>query len=191
MESIISTDVIQRIKAGDIKAFDELYTATINKVYKTVYILAPNKQEVDDIVSEIYYQVWKSIHNYNQSSPFLYWLNGLVFRQIKNWKLKAWKRMQLFQKQKMLETEHFRSIDDHILKDENKQLLLSLLDNMSYKLKEVLVLYYFHEYSLNEIASFLNIPIGTVKSRHHLALKHLRKLYEKANEIAKGGVDVC
>jgi RNA polymerase sigma-70 factor (ECF subfamily) len=191
MESIIRTDVIQRIKAGDIKAFDELYLATINKVYKTVYILAPNKQEVDDIVSEIYYQVWKSIHNYNESSPFLYWLNGLVFRQIKNWKLNAWKRMKLYQKKMMLETEHFRTIDDDILKDENKQLLLSLLDNMSYKLKEVLVLYYFYEYSLKEIATVLNIPIGTVKSRHHLALKHLRKLYENANDIAKGGVDVC
>jgi RNA polymerase sigma-70 factor (ECF subfamily) len=93
----------------------------------------------------------------------------------------------------MLETEHFRSIDDDLLKDEKKRLLLSLLENMSYKLREVLVLYYFYEYSLKEISMVLNIPVGTVKSRHHLALKHLHKLYENAsaNDVTEGGIDVC
>ncbi|MBS7530882.1 sigma-70 family RNA polymerase sigma factor [Hazenella sp. IB182353] len=188
MKTMISTEVIQRLKKQDIRAFDELYSATIKDVYHTVYILASNKQEVDDIVSEIYYQVWKSIHNYNESLPFPHWLNGLVFRQVKNWKRKAWKRMQLFRKKMILETEQFDSIDDDLLKDENKQLLLSLLENMSYKLKEVLVLYYFYEYSQKDIASVLDIPIGTVKSRHHLALKHLRKLF---NDFDKGGISVC
>ena len=89
MEPNITPEVIYRLKAGDLTAFDEMYIATIKKVYGTVYILAPNKQEVNEIVNEIYFQVWKSITNYNESSPFLYWLNGLVFRQVKNWKLKA------------------------------------------------------------------------------------------------------
>jgi RNA polymerase sigma-70 factor, ECF subfamily len=86
MEPILTTEVIYRLKTGDLTAFDEMYIATIKKVYGTVYILAPNKQEVNEIVNEIYFQVWKSISNYDESSPFLFWLNGLVFRQVKNWK---------------------------------------------------------------------------------------------------------
>jgi RNA polymerase sigma-70 factor, ECF subfamily len=178
MGFLIREEVIQRMKNGDVTAFDELYSETADKVYRTVYILASNKQDVDDIVSEIYYQVWKSIHSYRETTPFLYWLNGLMFRQVKNWKLKSWRRMILFQKKMRMESEHSYLVEEDILKAENKQHMIMAMDNMSYKLKEVVVLYYFHDYSLKEIASLLNIPIGTVKSRHHLALKRLRKTFE-------------
>lgn len=175
MEPIISENTIHRLKAGDVTAFDELYLVTKDKIYKTVFVLAPNKQEVDEIVNEIYFQVWKSISNYNETSPFIYWLNGLVFRQVKQWKLKAWKRQNLFVR--ILENNNSlieNKVENNSM-GEDKQQLLSILDNMSYKLKEVILLYYFYNYNQKEIAIILNIPVGTVKSRHHTALKYLRK----------------
>jgi RNA polymerase sigma-70 factor, ECF subfamily len=179
-------DIIQRLKAGDFTAFDEFYAATKEKVYRTVYILVVNKQEVEEIVNEVYFQIWKSISNYNESSPFSYWLNGLVFRQVKQWRLKAWKRKNLLEK--LLNNIYFLNEGDagtDMLIGERRRTLLSTLDTMSYKFKEVVVLYYFHDYSQREIAMILNIPMGTVKSRHHSALKHLRKYYMDINDLDK------
>jgi RNA polymerase sigma-70 factor, ECF subfamily len=185
MESTITQDLIQRLKEGEIEAFDEIYRLTIETVYRTVYMMMPYKQDVDDIVSEIYVQLWRSIHSYHFTSPFKNWLNGLVFRQTKNWKLKAWKRFQVINKKKLLETEHFEQFEDSILVDERNKELIQAIHKMPFKLREVVVLYYFHDYSLKEIGSLLEIPLGTVKSRHHLALKNLRVNYQTLEVMRK------
>ena len=59
-----------------------------------------------------------------------------------------------------------------------QQELFNLVRQLSYKLRVVVILRYFHDYALEEIADMLQIPVGTVKSRHHLALKELRKRFE-------------
>ncbi|MHC0039501.1 sigma-70 family RNA polymerase sigma factor [Pseudoneobacillus sp. C159] len=185
MKSTITQDLIERMKEGDIEAFDEVYRLTIDSVYRTVYMMMPYKQDVDDIVSEIYVQLWRSVHNYRSESPFQHWLNGLVFRQVKNWKLKAWKRFNLLNKKKLLETEHYELTENSILRDEQNQQLVQVIHQMSYKLREIVVLYYFHDYSLKELAQVLDIPLGTVKSRHHLALKNLRANYQSTDFLRK------
>jgi RNA polymerase sigma factor (sigma-70 family) len=59
---------------------------------------------------------------------------------------------------------------------------LSVLSN---ELRMVVVLRYWGELSLAEIADRLKIPIGTVKSRHHAALKALRRRIEPAERVAR------
>jgi RNA polymerase sigma-70 factor, ECF subfamily len=181
MEPIISEDLIRRLKAGDVSAFDEFYSATKDKIYKTVYVMAANKQEVDEMVNEIYFQIWKSISNYNVQLPFNYWVNGLVFRQVKRWRLKAWKQHNLFQ----MVLKNINSINKGTVMnnhEDGQDQLLSIIEKMSYKLKEVILLYYFYNYSQKEIAIILNIPVGTVKSRHHSALNYLRKFLKEPIE---------
>jgi RNA polymerase sigma-70 factor, ECF subfamily len=190
MEPLITPEVINRLKAGDLTAFDEMYSATINKVYGTVYVLASNKQEVDEIVNEIYFQIWKSISNYDESSPFTFWMNGLVFRQLKSWKLKAWKRVELIRKIKRFSMKD-SFVRDDVLKSQNQEWLFSMIDTLPYKLKEVLLLIYFYDYSLKEIANVLNVPVGTIKSRHHNAIKYLKKRYGNSITSRKVGFNKC
>ena len=59
---------------------------------------------------------------------------------------------------------------------------LSVLSN---ELRMVVVLRYWGELSLAEIADRLKIPIGTVKSRHHAALKALRRRIEPVEGVAR------
>jgi RNA polymerase sigma-70 factor, ECF subfamily len=190
MEPLITPKVIDRLKAGDLTAFDEMYSATKNKVYGTVYVLAPNKQEVDEIVNEIYFQVWKSILNYDATFPFTFWLNGLVFRQLKNWKLKVWKRMEIVWKIKKFSMKD-SFVRDDVWKSQNQEWVYSMVDSMPYKLKEVLLLIYFYDYSLKEVADVLNAPIGTIKSRHHTAIKYLKKKYGHSIASREVGLNKC
>jgi RNA polymerase sigma-70 factor, ECF subfamily len=50
------------------------------------------------------------------------------------------------------------------------------------KLKEVVVLRYYQDLTLEEIAHLVKVPIGTVKSRHHHALKRLRQMYSQREQ---------
>ncbi|MNX10759.1 RNA polymerase sigma factor SigV [compost metagenome] len=64
----------------------------------------------------------------------------------------------------------------------NRLELLPILEALPLKLKEVIVLRYYQDCSLEEIAHLVKIPLGTVKSRHHHALKQMRKQFKIQNQ---------
>ncbi len=66
--------------------------------------------------------------------------------------------------------------EDHVYEAEKKSELLGQVDRLSTKHREVIVLRYYQECSFEEIADSLGVPIGTVKSRHHHALRRLKGL---------------
>lgn len=168
--------LLQRMVQGDMAAYADVYLATKDHVYRSVYFLAQNKQDVGDIISEIYIELFKSIAKYDFNKPFRSWLNGLIIHQVHNWHRKIWRRLRLFQRAKQLEMAPIYSEnDEQLLQTEMQSELSSLIEKLSYKLKAVIVLRYYHEHTFEEIASMLNVPVGTVKSRHHLALQKLRK----------------
>ncbi|MEK4118478.1 sigma factor [Paenibacillus sp. FSL W8-0919] len=79
-----------RMSQGDEEAFRAVYDLTRDQAYGLIYYLAPNKQEVPDIMSEVYIELIKSLDNYEQGQKFSSWFNGLIIRQVRNWKRKSW-----------------------------------------------------------------------------------------------------
>lgn len=169
--------LVNRMSKGDRSAFHKVYQATHQDVYRTVAFLVYNRQDIEDIVHEVYIRMWRSFHSYDAKRPFRYWLHGITIRQVQDWKRKAWRRMRIFERTRQLRQEEFDWTDEAVLRTETQRELLLAIRQLSYKLRVVVILRYFHDYSLEEIAGLLHIPLGTVKSRHHLALKELRKQY--------------
>ncbi|MDK8181810.1 sigma factor [Paenibacillus sp. UMB4589-SE434] len=89
---------LDRLLDGDLSAFDFIYSQTKHKVYGTVAALVSNKEDVNDIVSEIYCQLWKALPSYDRSRPFLFWLNGIVIKQVHNWRRQIWRQFRLFER---------------------------------------------------------------------------------------------
>lgn len=168
---------LEKATMGDESAFQLVYQATHQDVYRTVAFLVYDKQDIEDIVNEIYMRMWRSFHTYDSNRRFQYWLHGITVRQVQDWKRKAWRRIRLFERNRQLTCEQFEWTDEAVLQSETQYELLSLVRQLSYKLRVVVILRYFHDYSLVEISDMLQIPVGTVKSRHHLALKELRKSF--------------
>lgn len=170
------TPWLQRLKEGDKEAFRYVYNLTVDNVYRTVALLVSNRQDTEDIMNEIYMKLWLSIANYDPARPFRNWLHGITIRQVQDWKRKRWRKFRLFERQAILEIRpEPQRIERPVLLNETSQELMDILNRLSYKLRIVIVLRYYHEYSLTEIAELLELPLGTVKSRHHLAIKELRK----------------
>lgn len=171
---------LKKLEEGDVEAFDIVYDQLNEQIYRTVYFLCTKKQDVDDIVSEVYMELFKSIGRYDYTSPFRSWLHGLIVRQVSNWNRKMWRSFRLSKRYKLLELEPPTiRVEDQLLKMESNEELISLVDRLSFKLKTVIVLRYYHEYTYEEIAGILHVPLGTVKSRHHQAIRKLRQYAEK------------
>ncbi|TKI07036.1 sigma-70 family RNA polymerase sigma factor [Bacillus wiedmannii] len=179
--------LIQLTLSGNKEAYSKLYDKTIQEVYKTAHFLVEDKTDVDDVVQEIYIQLYESLRKYDSEKPFRPWLIGLAIKQIHSYRRKRWMRLRIIKKvEEQRKPEQIDFSNDVVSKISNKK-LIELIHKLPYKLKQVIILRYLHDYSQEEVAQILHIPIGTVKSRIHAALKKLRQK-EQVEEIFLGEV---
>jgi len=176
-----------RMSQGDETAFRIVYDETKEQAYRLIYYLAPDKDDAGDLMSEVYMALLGSIGGYKPELPFRSWFNGLIVRQVRNWRRRSWQRFRILEKAKsMLGASTDRSMEDYAEALGDKDELMPALGALSHKLKEVIVLRYYQDYSLEEISQLLRVPVGTVKSRHHHALKQLRGRMERRGEEGEG-----
>ena len=180
-----------RMRHGDEEAFQELYRATRTYVYNLIYFLAPHKQDVDDIMSEVYVELIRSLDKYDLEQPFTSWFNGLIVRQVRNWNRSIWRRFRLLERVKEKGYEApVAGMEDKLGAISDQLEVIPAVEQLSQKLKEIVVLRYYQSCSLEEIALMLQIPLGTVKSRHHLAMKKLRAHFEERTNSGEASYHV-
>ncbi|MFD3450141.1 sigma-70 family RNA polymerase sigma factor [Microbacteriaceae bacterium 4G12] len=179
MDEVEWKDWLQRMAAGDPKAFEHIYEATSKDVYRTVAFLVMNRQDIDDVVNGVYIRMWKSFSTYDSNRPFSFWLHSLIVHEVQDWRRKMWRKFRIIEKSKEFWQDQFPVTDETVLHMETRSELLELVKKLSYKHREVIIMRYFHEYSLDEIAQLVGVPVGTVKSRLHTAHRQLRKTMER------------
>ncbi len=166
---------IDRHRDGDPRAFESIYDLTIGKVYKLVYFLIGNKAEAEDVVQDVYMQLYRYMHHYDRSRPFDKWLNGIIVRRVGDYRQKRWKLARLMHKAIQFESKETVDFESAIVDSVANEQLLRHIQSLPMKIKTVIILYYLNDYSQAEVADLLGIPTGTVKSRLNRGLEQLRK----------------
>ncbi len=166
--------LINLIGVGDKEVCGELYEKTIQDVFKTVHFLVEEKTDVDDLVQDIYIQVFKSIKKFDVERKFKPWLMGIVLKQIKAYRRKKWMIFRTVKKVEEFKEEKELDFSTEVIEKITNKQLVKLVDELPYKLKQVVILRYLNDYTQDEISAILEVPIGTVKSRINAALTKLR-----------------
>ncbi|MDO3675615.1 sigma-70 family RNA polymerase sigma factor [Paenibacillus ehimensis] len=167
--------LLVKMKEGDQQAFRTMYDATHQDVYRTVSFLVDHQQDREDVMNEIYMQMWTSLANYDTNRPFHFWLHGLVIRQVQRFRVKSWRRFRIFERIRAFSREDCYWDQHTALMDGTNQMISQSLRKLTDKQRTVIIFRFFHDYTLEEIATLLDIPLGTVKSRYHAGLQALRK----------------
>ncbi|MET3847020.1 sigma-70 family RNA polymerase sigma factor [Paenibacillus sp. OAE614] len=167
--------VLTKMIEGDQQAFHTLYDATYRDVYRTVSFLVDHPQDREDIMNEIYMQIWTSLPNYDPNRPFHFWLHGLVIRQVQRFRMKSWRRFRIFERIRVFSREEHHWDQDAVTTDGTDPEISKAMHKLTDKQRTVIILRFYHDYTLEEIATLLDIPLGTVKSRYHAGLQSLRK----------------
>ncbi|HDR8142006.1 hypothetical protein ABD81_20485 [Bacillus thuringiensis] len=63
---------IDRLLSGDEEDFEYIFDLTIQRIYDTVFAIVKNGYDTNEIVNEVYFQLWKSISKYDQSRAFYF-----------------------------------------------------------------------------------------------------------------------
>ncbi|WP_151733063.1 sigma-70 family RNA polymerase sigma factor [Paenibacillus tengchongensis] len=182
------TQLIELTLAGSREAFGELYEATVEDVYKAVRFFVSAPSDAEDVVQEIYMEVHRSLGRYDRSRPLRPWLMGVAMRQIQSHRRKGWRQLRI----RLKAEQSGLSIEEDFAREVVERLanrpLLAAVHTLPFKLKQVVILHYGQEYSQEEIAAILDIPLGTVKSRIYAALQKLRRKH-RADTIRIGKVE--
>ncbi|MED3552565.1 sigma-70 family RNA polymerase sigma factor [Cytobacillus praedii] len=175
MQSEYMYQLLTKMKDGDQQAFHKIYDATYQDVYRTVCFMVDHQQDREDVMNEIYMQMWTSLTTYDTNRPFHFWLHGLVIRQVQRFRVKSWRRFRIFERIRGFSQEESHWDQPAVLTDGTNQLISQAIQKLTDKQRAVIILRFYHDYTLEEIATLLDIPLGTVKSRYHAALQSLRK----------------
>jgi RNA polymerase sigma-70 factor (ECF subfamily) len=158
---------IKLAQKGDDNAFYELISEKKSQLYKTAYAYVKNKEEAMDIVSDTVYKAYISIKKLKQPSFFNTWLTRILINTSLDY-IKKSSRATLFE-------ENANADTGIILKDDEQLIDLNVaVDKLNGEYKTIVILKYFQDMTLIEIARILQCPLGTVKTRLHKALGELR-----------------
>ena len=181
-------DLISHAQAGDREAFAALFEQYKNLVYKTAYLMLGDAHEAEDALQEVFLLVHKSLMSFDaRKGSFTTWLYRITLNFCLNHRRRGRQHSSLEDISPTPAT-HFPGVQ---LAEEDSLWQATRL--LSDKQQAVVILRYYWELSYAEIASILEVPLGTVKSRLDLALKTLRKILEE-QELEKDSisqVEVC
>ena len=184
------TFFVKRAQSRDEKAIEALYNHTYSDMYALVCNLCRNRNDVEDILQESYISAFSKLDTLAEKSSFVSWLKKIV--------INTWKDF-LKNKAAIHETTLY-DLTDEMCEDwqvtESSQELVELSET-NREIRELvqalpenqrvcMVLFYYEEMRIEEIADVLGIPEGSVKSRLYYGRQKLRERMEQRGIHALG-----
>ncbi len=180
-------EFIEKLKDGDAKAFDLLVTRYANDIYVLLYRITEDAEEAGDLTQETFLSALKAIKKFRGEADLKTWLFRIAINESRN-RFRWWKRrfrgktVSLDAPVGESETtlgetfpSYFASPEENVLQRERAKALRKALNELPEIFREVVVLCDIEGMSYEEIASVLEINLGTVKSRIARGRDELRR----------------
>ena len=184
MQSTSDDVIIGRIATGDRLAMQVLFARHHVRVYRFVLRLVRDESVAEDLISEVFLDVWRQAGRFEGRSQVSTWL--LAIARFKA--LSALRRRP----DEELDDETAEAIEDPsddpevaLDKKDKSAAIRKCLEKLSAEHREIIDLVYYHEKSVEEVAHIVGIPENTVKTRMFYARKRLAELL-KAAGIERG-----
>jgi RNA polymerase sigma-70 factor (ECF subfamily) len=172
-------DLFARIRAGDNLALQTLYGRHHVKVFRFAMRLLRNEQSAEDIVSEVFIDVWRNPGGFEGKSEASTWL--LAIARNKAYSLLRKRKEDHIDDEAAAEIEDETDDPEVVAQKKSKgDLLRACIARLSVEHREVIDLVYYHDKSIEEVALIVGVPEGTVKTRMFHARKKLSELAQAA-----------
>ncbi len=184
MQATSDEVLIQRIAQGDRLAMQVLYARHHVKVYRFVLRLVRSESTAEDLISEVFLDVWRQAGRFEGRSAVSTWLLAIGrFKALSALRRKPDAELN----EEMAETIPDAADDPEtaMQKKDTSEILRTCLGALSSEHREVIDLVYYHEKSVEEVAEIVGIPENTVKTRMFYARKKLGEEL-KARGIERG-----
>ncbi len=173
-----SAELVMRLQKGDKSSFEGLFNLYKNEAIRTAYLITNNRALADDIAQEAFILCYYKIATLKDPRRFKTWFFRMLTRLA--WKMSSREKVSvpvdnIFE---FAETQENNLVEGEVLDKEKAKSLMKAVNHLGIKQKTTILLYYYNNFSVSEIARIMGCFEGTVKSRLHVARKNLRKSIE-------------
>lgn len=180
----VDLELVRRAQAGDDHAFGQLVERNRRAVYRAAYAALGSADDADDVAQETFVTVYQKLNGFRAEASFKTWLLSIAWR-------KALDRRRSVTRWLRLTATHDVSPDaqdpiervpsaalsqeEEVVGDELQRLVKQLIATLPRKLRDALMLAGSGDYTYEQIARMLGIPLGTVKWRVAEARRVLKR----------------
>jgi RNA polymerase sigma-70 factor, ECF subfamily len=167
--------LVDAIAAGDKHALQALYGRHHVKVYRFALRFLRDEAGAEDMVSEVFFDVWRQAERFERRSQVSTWLLAIA----RNKALSTLRRRS----NEQLDEEVAEFIEDPadnpevmMQKQERASILRNCLEQLSAAHREIIDLVYYHERTIEEVSEIIGVPVNTVKTRMFYARKRIAEI---------------
>ena len=173
-------ELVERVKRGDVDAYETLVQRHHVAAYRTAYLVAGSAADAQDAAQEGFVKAFYAFDRFRSDAPFRPWLLAIVANEAKDRRRSSSRRDALALKlaEGRLGGDAAPSPEEAALAGADRQRVLDALRHLSEDDRLVIGYRYFLELSEKETAAALGVRRGTVKSRLSRALGRLRDAME-------------
>ena len=171
---MVDIDLIKRCQAREPDAFDRLYKLYATKTLRTAYLIIGHQVAAEDAMQEAFFECYRDLVTLQKPELFRVWFHRLLVRIC--WRIAA--------KERKSACENLDKLDDKTIADSLDITDIAEKNQIGHVIKEIImklekthratmILYYYNDMTINEIAQIMSCTPGTVKSRLHNGKKKL------------------
>lgn len=160
-------NLVSRAQSGDSNAFAELYAATYQRQYLYAYRYLKDEFLAQDALQETYILALKNLIKLKDPTLVISWLNQINFRVCYN----------LHKKQQRY--KFGSSTEDAVIKIASNEYLMNQILKLPFTESQVIIMKYYQDLKLNEIAQLMDISRSSVKRYLASGREHLAKVLQQ------------
>lgn len=174
--------LVEQLKCGSREAFDALYEKYKDLAVHTAYLITGNRADSEDIVQDTFVKIYLHSKELKNNSGFKAWMMQILVRTA--YRAGKKKSREFPDEDAVVRMEDRTDISslDKIMQLEEAGRIKMVIKALPVKQRTVVILFYYDQFSVGEIAKMLGLMEGTVKSRLHTARKRMKKALIKEGE---------
>lgn len=187
-------ELLRRHLEGDASAFGALINRYRKELFSFLIRFTGDVDLAEDVFQEAFLQLHISAATFDPERRLKPWLFTIAANKARDAMRSRWRKQAAPLDATVVgaddEQTSYASLmpssipapDESLTNFETRQAVQNIVNRMPDSLRVVLLLSYFHEFPYKEIAEMLNVPLGTVKSRLHAALRYFAKQWKEKSE---------
>ncbi|MFC0215841.1 RNA polymerase sigma factor [Paenibacillus chartarius] len=180
---MVAPELVKAAQSGDREALLTLLREIETHVYRTAYYMLNNEQDARDASQEALIRIYTKIQSYEEKAQFKTWVQRIVTNICID-KFRKTKPTVSIDEHEMTFIAP-KNVEDEVMLGDMSQAVREAIDLLPENHRSVIILRYLHDFSYNEIAESLQLPLNTVKSYLFRARGQLQTLLR---DYEKGGV---
>jgi RNA polymerase sigma-70 factor (ECF subfamily) len=172
---IRDTDIIGRIRQGDVRQFESLFRSSYVSLVRYAKTLLKDQDTSEEIVQDLFFRIWQDREKIKIESS----LNGYLFRSVHNRCLHFIEHNRIVEKHaeemSFRQPESPESPSDILNYKELQAKIASILEKLPERCGQIFCMNRFEGLKYNEIAEKLSVSVKTVEANMGRALKEFRK----------------